>query len=345
MNHTIYFFLLTTLLILASLLGMALGSTEIPIQVLLHILAVQLLPTGWVNVHDFNESYLVILWWIRIPRVIVAALVGASLALAGAQMQGLFQNPLASPDIIGTSSGGVLGAVIALATGLASYSIFYLPLCAILGAFLALFGVYRLAQQNGSVPVATLLLAGVAINALLGALTALVITFSWIDYEIAREMIFWLMGGLDSRTWSHVGMTLPGVILGSLIALFYSRELDILLLGQETAQSLGVDVERVKRRILMSTALLTGTAVAVSGAVGFVGLIIPHIVRLLLGPTHRYLLPASALMGATFLILADLLARTIHRPEEIRLGIVTAMFGTPFFIYLLLRYRRDLSYL
>ncbi len=340
----LYFLFLSLLLILSGIFGIAIGSTDIPIDIVLRVLASKLLPSDWIETQGITESQQVIVWLIRTPRVIVAALVGAALAMAGAQMQGLFQNPLASPDIVGTSSGGALGAVIALATGLASRSLFYLPIFAFLGAFLALFTVYALATRRGSTPVATLLLAGVALNALIGAMTSFVITVAWVEYEVAREIIFWLMGGLDSRTWTHVWIALPSIMVGSVIALFYTRELDILLMGQETAYSLGVEVEQVKRIVLTSAALLTGAAVAVSGVIGFVGLIIPHIVRLISGPKHRSLVPASALTGATFLILADLLARTLHRPEEIRLGILTAAFGAPFFLYLLLRPRREMGF-
>lgn len=334
-------FIVFIIFIIVSLLGIAIGSIDIPIEIVLRVLAAKLLPSDWIEIQDISESQQVIIWLIRTPRVIVAALVGAALAMAGVQMQGLFQNPLASPDIVGTSSGGALGAVIALATGLASHSLFYLPIFAFAGAFLALFAVYALATRRGHTPIATLLLAGVALNAFIGAMTSLVITMVWVEYDAAREMIFWLMGGLDSRTWTHVWIALPGILVGSFIALFYTRELDILLMGQETAYSLGIDVEQVKRIILTSSALLTGTAVAVSGVIGFVGLIIPHIVRLSIGPKHRYLVPMSAFTGATFLILADLLARTLQRPQEIRLGILTAAFGAPFFLYLLLRYRQE----
>ncbi len=322
-----------SLLIFVSIIGISVGSTDIPIDVVLRILFAKILP--WIDTSDINEAQQVIIWLIRVPRVLIAAIVGSSLAIAGAQMQGLFQNPLASPGIIGTSSGGALGAVIALASGLASYSMFYIPIFASGGALLALFTVYILATQNGKTPVATLLLAGIALNALIAAITSFIITVSWVEYDIAREIVFWLMGGLDNRTWSHVWIALPGALLGSTLAFIYIRELDILLMGQETAYSLGVEVEKVQRIILFSTALLTGTAVAVSGVVGFVGLIIPHVVRLFVGPKHRYLIPFSAVTGAIFLILVDLLARTISSPTEIRLGILTAVFGAPFFLYLL----------
>ena len=325
-------------------MGIAIGSTDIPLDVVIRVLASKILPNDWLETQNITESQQVVIWLIRSPRVIVAALVGAALAMAGAQMQGLFQNPLASPDIIGISSGSALGAVFVLAIGLAARSMFYIPFFAFLGAFLALFTVYALATRRGVTPIATLLLAGVALNALIGAMTSFVITMAWVEHEVMREIIFWLMGGLDSRTWVHVWIALPGIIVGSFIALFYTRELDILLMGTDTAYSLGVEVEPVKRIILTGSALLTGTAVAVSGIVGFVGLIIPHIVRLIIGPKHRFLIPACAITGATFLILIDLLARTIHRPEEIRLGILTAVFGAPFFLYLLQRHRKEIYF-
>jgi iron complex transport system permease protein len=282
---------------------------------------------------------------IRTPRVLVAALAGAALAMAGAQMQGLFKNPLASPDIVGTSSGGALGACVALVSGLALRSLFYLPVFSFVGAFFALFAVYVISTRQGRTPMATLLLTGVALNALIGAATSFLITMSWVRFDVAQEILFWLLGGLDNRGWPHFWLALPGIIAGTIVSLVYTRELDLMLTGEETAQSLGVDVEQVKRVVLTCAALLTGTAVAVSGVVGFVGLIVPHIVRLIIGPSHRRLIPASALTGAVFLIFADLLARTLRSPEEIRLGIITAAFGAPFFLYLLLRHRREVGYL
>jgi iron complex transport system permease protein len=189
--------------------------------------------------------------------------------------------------------------------------------------------------------VATLLLAGVALSALISTATSLVISLQFVNYQVAQEIVFWLMGGLDSRTWVHVGMVAPCVALGALIAFAVMRELDVLLLGEEAAAALGVDVQQSKRLVLTSAALLTGAAVAVSGVIGFVGLVVPHMVRLVLGPTHRRLLPASVLAGASFVIMADILARTLMRPEEIRLGIITAAFGAPFFLYLLLTHKSE----
>lgn len=335
-----YFAVVAALLFVAFIAGIAVGSTPVPAGTVARVLASHFLPYGWVDVSDIAEPQQVIVWLIRAPRVIVAAAVGAGLAVAGVQMQCLFRNALASPDIIGTSSGGVLGAVLALATGLAMRSIFYLPVMSFAGALLALLLVYAIATRRGRTPVSTLLLTGVAFNALIGAITSFVISLQWVRWEVAQEILFWMMGGLDSRTWKHVWLALPCVVIGLTVALVYSRDLDVLLLGEEAALAVGADIESVKRVILTSGALLTGAAVAVSGLIGFVGLVVPHIVRLIIGPKHRYLLPASALTGAAFLILTDILARTVNRPEEIRLGIVTAMIGAPFFLYLLLRHYR-----
>lgn len=342
---TLYLAILSALLIFTTVLGIAMGSTDIPWSIVTRVLINKLLSTEWVNLVNIDESQQIIIWLLRTPRVIIAALVGIALAIAGVQMQGLFQNPLASPDIIGTSAGGALGAVLALATGLANQSLWYLPLLAVGGAFTTLLMLYGLTVRQGNLSVTTLLLAGVALNAFIGALTTALITWSWLEYEATRTMIFWLLGGLDSRTWSHVWIALPGVTIATIIAWWYARDLDLLLLGEETAYSLGVAVEPVKLLLLFNTALLTGIAVAMSGVIGFVGLIIPHIIRLLVGPTHRYLIPLAALFGANFMITIDLLARTLHPPQEIRLGILTALLGSPFFLFLLLRQTRVRTHL
>jgi iron complex transport system permease protein len=190
-----------------------------------------------------------------------------------------------------------------------------------------------------------LLLAGVALSTLLAAITSFLITIHWVRVEVAQEVVFWLLGGLDSRTWTHVWLAGVPIALGLVAALAVARDLDLFLSGEEAAASLGVDVERVKRAVLVIAALLTGAAVAVSGVVGFVGLIVPHAVRLLVGPAHRRVIPMTALVGATFLVVADLVARTALTPHEISLGVVTACCGAPFFLWLLLRYRREVGYL
>ncbi len=289
------------------------------------------------------DPELVILMAIRVPRVLIAGLVGAALAVAGTQMQGLFQNPMASPDVIGTSTGAALGAVLAFALGLAQSHVLWIPTLSCLGAAGSLAIVYALTTRRGRTPVAMLLLAGVALNALLGSLTTFLISLQWVRYEVAQEVVFWLMGGLDDRTWTHVWMAAPLVVIGIAAAVALSRDLDLFSTGEDAAATLGLDVERAKQRVLGVAALLAGTAVAVCGVIGFVGLIVPHAVRLVVGPSHRRLVPAAAIAGAIFVIAADLVARTALAPIEIRLGVVTGICGAPFFLWLLARYRREVG--
>jgi iron complex transport system permease protein len=321
-------------------LAVATGAIDIPVGRAARIVAL-----GLFGGSASGDADALIIWAVRAPRIIVAALVGAALAVAGVQMQGLFQNPMASPDVVATSTGGALGAVLSIVWGLAERSIIWLPAFSFAGALASLVVVYVLTTRRGRTPIAMLLLAGVAINALLGAMMSFVITLNWVRYEVAQEVLFWAQGGLGNRTWAHVWMAAPPVIAGLVLSLVLARDLDLFLSGEETAASLGVETERVKRSVLVLAALLTGTAVAVSGIVGFVGLIVPHAVRLVVGPSHVRVVPASALAGATFLVLADLVARTIHRPEEIALGVITASCGAPFFLWLLSRYRREVGYL
>lgn len=340
----LYFPIVCGLLFVAVVVGVSVGSTHIAWETVVRVIGGRLLPEGWVDISGISEAEQVIIWMIRMPRVIVAALAGAALAVAGTQMQGMFRNPLAEPNIVGVSAGAALGAVVSLVTGLAAASALWLPSFACVGALGALATVYAITSRAGRTPVATLLLAGIALSALLGAVTTLLVSLSFVDWQVAAEIVFWMMGGLDSRTWTHVWICLPFVALGTFSAIWFTRDLDLMLLGEETSSSLGVNVETVKRIVLTTAALLTGAAVAVSGVIGFVGLVVPHAIRLVLGPSHRVLVPASVVTGALFLIACDLLARTIHPPTEIRLGVVTAAFGAPFFLYLLRKRGKDLGY-
>jgi iron complex transport system permease protein len=340
----IFFTVVCGLLAIAFVAGISVGSTHIPWETVARVIGGRLLPEGWVDMSGITEAEHVIIWMIRMPRVIVAGLAGAALAIAGTQMQGMFRNPLADPNIVGVSAGAALGAVFSFVVGLSAASALWLPLCAFVGALGALATVYAITARAGRTPVATLLLAGIALSALLGSVTTLLVSLSFVDWQVSAQIVFWLMGGLDSRTWTHVWISLPFVALGTLTAIWFTRDLDLMLLGEETSASLGVEVETVKIIVLTTAALLTGAAVAVSGVIGFVGLVVPHAIRLVLGPSHRVLVPASVVMGALFLICCDLLARTIHPPTEIRLGVVTAAFGAPFFLYLLRKRGKDLGY-
>ena len=288
-----------------------------------------------------HEAASIIVRRLRPPRVLLAILVGASLGLCGAVMQGFFQNPMADPYIIGVSSGAALGATIALAfaidfwfIGVHSASLF-----AFVGALTVTFVVYAVSRRGGRVPTTLLLLTGVAVGSLASATTSLLMITTQTDLH---RILFWLLGSFSSRRWEHVHMLWPYALVGAAVLQFYARDLNVLLQGEENAKYLGVDVERMKRILLVVTALLTAAAVSVSGIIGFVGLIVPHVMRLIVGPDHRRLLPASLLGGAILMVAADMLARILIAPAEVPVGVITAMLGCPFFLYLLSR-RRDVA--
>ncbi|BCV23892.1 iron ABC transporter permease [Gelria sp. Kuro-4] len=275
-----------------------------------------------------------IIWELRLPRVALAALVGAALAVAGATFQALFRNPMADPYVIGVSSGAALGATLALllALNFRFLDVGAVPLLAFTGALGTVAVVYQLGRVGNAVSLLTLLLAGIAVGSFLSALVSLLVYFAG---QRLHQVVFWLMGGFEGADWSKVRLALPYFALGTAVILVHARELNALLLGEDTALHLGVEVERAKKLLLAGAALLTATAVAVSGLIGFVGLVVPHALRLLGGPDHRYLIPASALAGAALLVAADTLARTIIAPTELPVGLITALSGGPFFLYIL----------
>ncbi len=290
------------------------------------------LRVSWVAPFSFavTEAHQVIVVRLRLPRVALGATVGFALAAAGTVMQGFFRNPMADPSIIGVSSGAAVGAVAVL---LAPVTLpFGLPVAAFLGAIGAAFLVYAVATENGRTPVATLLLAGVAVQTLLGAVVAYMMVTSG---RSIREAYFWLLGHLQWSTWGKVGVAVPVSLLCFAVLYAHARELNLMLLGEEEAAALGVEVERTKRVLLAVASVLTGVAVAVSGVIGFVGLVVPHLVRLVVGPDHRVLLPTSAMAGAVFLVLTDAVTRL--GAAELPVGIVTAALGAPFFLFLLRR--------
>ncbi len=277
---------------------------------------------------------------VRLPRVLTGALVGASLAVCGAVLQGLFRNPLASPSVLGVSSGASLGAVIAIFFGLASVSVFALPFFAFIGALTTMFVVYSIATYRGHTPISTLLLAGVAVSAFNIAMSSFILAMALQHWEVGKTIIYWTMGGLDGRTWDHVMLILPVFALCFAIILAYQRDLDALLMGEIHASSVGVDVARTRLVLLIITSALIAAAVAVAGGIGFIGLVVPHIVRLMIGPHHRFLIPLSALLGALVIVLADLLLRGMFYENRIPLGVITASIGAPFFLFLLLKQRK-----
>ncbi len=279
-----------------------------------------------------------VLWNARVPRVVLALLVGASLGCAGALMQGVFGNPLAEPGVIGISSGAAVGAVAAIAFGLDFLGNWTITVFAFVAGLGTVMLVYVLSRSDGRTEVVTLILTGIAVNAFAGALIGLFIFFA--DNAQISEITFWQLGSLAQATWPKVLAVLPCALVGLVVAPWYARRLDLLALGERPARHLGVDVERLRVTLILVTALLTAAAVSMAGIITFVGLLVPHLLRMVAGPGHRFLLPGSALGGALVLLAADLVARTAAAPAELPLGVLTALIGSPFFFWLLRRTRR-----
>jgi iron complex transport system permease protein len=284
-----------------------------------------------------DDAFNAIVWDFRLPRIVLAILVGAALAVAGALMQALFHNPMADPYIVGVSSGAAFGAVLVVALGLnLTFGMFnVMPLAAFLGGLIITFLVYALSRRAGRVPVGTLLLTGIAIGGLMQAVTSFLLLRQ--GSNELRMVMSWLMGSLDGRQWGHVLGLLPYIVVGLVMVLILQRDLNVLALGDETAHHLGVNIERTKFLLLLVASLLAAAAVAVSGIIAFVGLIIPHLMRLIVGPNHRVLLPACLLAGGLLLVWADVIARSLLPGSELPIGIVTSVLGSPFFLYLLNR--------
>ena len=288
-----------------------------------------------------------VFWSIRLPRVVLAALVGAVLSMAGAALQGLFRNPLADPGLIGVSSGGSLGAALVIVIGAPVFAIspswarpLLLPLAAFGGGLVATRLVLRLATIDGQARVGVMLLAGVAVNAFVGAALGLLASFA--NDRTLRDLFFWTLGSFSSASWSEVACTVLPISLCLYGLPRFAGRLDVMLLGDVEAKHLGVPVARVRRMIVLLSALGVGAAVSAVGLIGFVGLVVPHLVRLALGPQHRRLLPLSALLGASLLVVADTLARSVVAPLELPIGVLTALVGGPSFLALLHRERRRL---
>ncbi len=301
---------------------------------------------NWIGLSDFALSRhdLVIVRDIRLPRMVMGVMVGASLAVSGAVMQGLFRNPLADPGIIGVSAGASLGAVSIIVMGgglmapaVALAGIYALPLAAFCGALATTFLLYGVATRGGRTSIATMLLAGIAIAALAFAFTGLMI-FAADDRQL-RDLTFWSLGSLAGASWTKIASCGPIIVLALAASPLLAHGLNAMALGEATAAHLGVSVQRFKNLAIVAVAAATGAAVAVSGGIGFIGIVVPHLLRLAIGPDHRYLLPASALLGAAMLLATDAVARTIVAPAELPIGIVTAFFGAPFFLWILLRRR------
>ena len=332
---------LCAVLLFVILIAVSFGSIPIPIGTIAQIL---LNGTGLFHfARRWDPTTEVIVWQLRMPGVIGAALVGSALAVAGVLFQGMLRNPLADPFLIGTSSGAALGAAIAFVLPFDTiYGSFFLltPLLAFVGAILSVLLVYAIARVGGETPVVTLLLAGVVVNAVLVAFQTLILTLSPHAQFGIVALFNWLIGGVAVTSWSPIIVVGAIILIGIVFSLMLARVLDAFGLGEEGAAHLGLHVERYKLLIIILGSLITAAAVSISGLIGFVGLVTPHAMRLLLGPRHRLLLPASALGGAIFLTLADLLARVVIAPNVLPVGVFTALVGAPFFLYLLRNSKR-----
>lgn len=299
---------------------------------------------SWANGEPIGLREKVILFDIRAPRTLLGALVGASLAVSGAVMQGLFRNPLADPGLVGVSAGAGLGAIVAIVLGgllppafAVLTGMYTVPVAAFVGGWLSTMLLYRVATRKGRTSVAVMLLAGIALGALTGAVSGVLVYLA--DDNQLRDLTFWGLGSLAGATWTKLFVAGPLMLIALAATPFLARGLDALTLGEATAGHLGVPVQRMKNIAILTVAGATGAAVAVSGGIGFIGIVVPHLLRLSIGPSHRFLLPVSALLGAAFLLGADVISRIIIAPSELPIGIITATIGGPFFLYILLRNR------
>lgn len=334
--------LLAVLLVLTMLIAVSFGSTPIPLTIIAHVLL------NGTHIFHFTRHWPssdeVIIWQVRMPVVVGAALVGAALSVAGVLFQGMLRNPLADPYLIGTSSGASLGAAIAFVLPFDTiYGTFFplTPVLAFAGAIVTVLFVYRIARVDGRTPVVTLLLAGVVINSVLIACQTLVLILSPHAAFTIQSLFSWLSGGVEIASWPPLAIVGPIIVLGIVLAMGLASMLDVFALGEDSAAHLGMHVEQRKLVVVLLGSLLTAAAVSISGLIGFVGLIVPHVMRLLLGPRHRLLIPSAALGGAIFLTLADLLARVVIAPAVLPVGVFTALVGAPFFLFMLRKSKRE----
>lgn len=312
------------------LASIVIGAVRVPISEVVDTLIKNI---AHIEKPGLNVMHEAIIFSVRLPRVLVTCLVGSALAVSGVAIQSVFRNPMADPGIIGISSGSAFGAVVAIYTGVIAHSILVLPLFAIVGALSAAAIIFSMGNRNGKVQSLRLILSGLAVSTFIRAITSLILTS--MREEEMRAYLFWSIGSLSDRRWVHVQLIVVPIVISMVLLLRTWRQLNVLLLGDEEAQALGLNPTKARKKILAITSVTTALAVCVSGSISFVGLIVPHVVRMVFGPDNKYLMPISMIAGATFLLFCDLIARTIIAPVEIGVGIVTAIIGAPYFIYLL----------
>lgn len=331
----IVFILLVIVLFCSAILSVTIGPVSITLSDVANVLVLEPFGLSDTVQGEIPRSHRRILWQLRLPRVFMAGLIGAGLTVVGIALQALVRNPLADPYILGISSGASSGAALVIALGMLSFlGTYALSVAACLGAFITLLIVYFAAREGGRIPVIRLLLAGIAMSAVFSALTSFILLLTPQDSGVAG-VYFWIMGGLGGTSWSTLPLPAFVVILGTVLLFLTSRSLNIMLMGDEVAGTLGLNVDWFRKYLLVVTTVMTGIMVAVSGAIGFVGLIMPHLTRMFTGAEHRRLIPLGAVGGAIFLIWVDVGARMFLAPEEIPIGIITALCGGPFFIMLM----------
>ncbi|MGE8225202.1 MAG: FecCD family ABC transporter permease, partial [Stenotrophomonas sp.] len=333
-NGALLLCLLLAVLLGAVLLSFGTGPLKLPATDVLRAMAAQF---GFADPQSISARDMGVVWQLRIPRALLGALVGASLAMAGVALQGLFGNPLADPGIVGVSQGAALGAVAAIVLGAGAFAVWLIPLAAFAGGAGATTLIYLLARPGRGEGTATLLLVGIAIGAGCSAAVGF-LTYIASESEL-QSLVFWQMGSLAQASWSDVAAVTPVFVIGLLALLRLATPLDMLALGERQARHIGLDVARTRLLLVAFSALLVGAAVAFAGSVSFVGLVVPHLVRMLVGPGHRWLLPLSGVVGALLIVVADTAARTLDPPSEIPLGLFSAALGAPFFLWLVLRKR------
>ena len=328
--------MITFFLIIVIIFSLFYGAVKVPIPEVIKIL---LNKTGITNFDIMKKSFIPIVYYVRLPRIMTAVIVGGALAVCGCTMQSLLKNPIADSGIIGISSGASLGAVISIALGLSSKYIFAMPLFSIFFSLVISAIVYRLSTLRGKSDNLLLILSGIAISSFVGAISSIILT-NLMESQI-KEYIFWSIGSLSGRRWEHFLFGIGPIIFLSFILFYHGKELNILLLGDEEAKSLGINIRKMRKKILVIVAVLTAVSVCISGNIGFVGLVVPHMLRKIIGADNRKLLKGSFLTGAFFLTLSDLISRVILAPSEISVGIITSLIGAPYFIYLIIKIRKE----
>ncbi|NOH17226.1 FecCD family ABC transporter permease [Clostridium cochlearium] len=338
--YSITFIIMACMLFISIVLSSTLGVANITFSKSMQILMSKIpFINKLLNVDNISETHKLIIINIRLPRIILSALIGAGLSVVGCVFQAIFKNPMADPYVLGISSGSALGASISIVMGISSMAlgITGTTLFAFIGAIFTTVLVYFIAKTGTKLPTNTLLLSGVSVSFLFSSINSLIMIF---NRDRVEQIVFWTMGSLASATWKQVISLFLFVIIGFILIIIYSRDLNLMLMGDETACSLGIEVNFVKKFLLIVSSIIIASCVSVSGVIGFVGLIVPHITRMIVGPNHKVLIPFSTLGGAIFMIICDTLSRILAPPAEIPVGAITALFGAPYFIYLLIKNKK-----